>query len=137
MTFEALLDQAIAMLKKHRRVSYRALQRQFRLANDDLALLTEELTAIQRLAVDQDGVMLVWTDASAAPESDAQREPETTRHVQVLLPAVILLLQHDRRVTYRTLKAVFALDDRLLADLRRELAFKHFAVDEDGTGLVS
>jgi DNA segregation ATPase FtsK/SpoIIIE-like protein len=52
VTFDALLDQAVAMLKKHRRVSYRALQRQFQLEDDDLALLTEELSAIQRLAVD-------------------------------------------------------------------------------------
>jgi hypothetical protein len=80
--------------------------------------------------------MLVWTGASADLESDTQHEPAATRHVQVLLPAVILLLQHDRRVTYRTLKDIFSLDDRLLADLRQELAFKRLAVDEDGAGLV-
>jgi hypothetical protein len=36
MTFEELVDQAIAMLERRGRVSYRALKRQFQLEDDVL-----------------------------------------------------------------------------------------------------
>src|SRR5215510_12344541 len=68
MTFEEILDQAIAMLQRRGRLTYGTLKRQFQL--DDAALddLKNELIKGQRLAVDEDGVVLVWTgDASNAP----------------------------------------------------------------------
>jgi class 3 adenylate cyclase len=84
MTFEEILDQAIAMLQRRGRLTYGTLKRQFQL--DDAALddLKNELIKGQRLAVDEDGVVLVWTgDASnAAPTSSpparsADRAPLT------------------------------------------------------------
>jgi hypothetical protein len=61
MTFEEILDQAIAMLQRRGRLTYRTLQRQFQL--DDAALddLKHELIYGQRLAVDEEGRVLVWT----------------------------------------------------------------------------
>src|SRR5262245_58855236 len=52
MTFDAILDQALTMLQRRGRVTYRTLKRQFQL--DDAALddLTHELIAGQRLAAD-------------------------------------------------------------------------------------
>ena len=38
MTFEEMLDQALAMLQRRGRVSYRALQRQFALDEDALTI---------------------------------------------------------------------------------------------------
>jgi hypothetical protein len=67
MTFEELLDQAIAMLQRRGRVTYRALKRQFNLDDDYLEDLKAELIQGQRLAVDEDGAVLVWigsTDVS-------------------------------------------------------------------------
>ena len=63
MTFEEILDQAIAMLQRRGRVTYGTLKRQFQL--DDAALddLKNELIAGQRLAVDEQGNVLVWTGA--------------------------------------------------------------------------
>jgi hypothetical protein len=61
VTFNEILSQTIAMLHQHGRVSYRALKRQFALADDVLADLTYELTEVQQLAVDQDGTVLVLT----------------------------------------------------------------------------
>ena len=60
MTFEELLDQAIAMLQRRGRLTYRALKRQFNLDDDYLEDLKAELIQGQRLAVDEDGAVLVW-----------------------------------------------------------------------------
>ena len=72
MTFEEILDQAIAMLQRRGRLTYGTLKRQFQL--DDAALddLKNELIKGQRLAVDEDGVVLVWIgDASNAPPTSS------------------------------------------------------------------
>ena len=76
MTFEEMLDQAIAMLQRRGRVTYRTLKRQFQLDDDVLEDLKEELIYGQRLAVDEDGRVLVWTGgASAPPGADAVPPP--------------------------------------------------------------
>jgi Adenylate and Guanylate cyclase catalytic domain len=67
MTFDELLDQAIAMLQRRGRVSYRALQRQFQLDDAYLQDLTTEIVEVLQLAVDQDHTMLVWTGGPSAP----------------------------------------------------------------------
>jgi hypothetical protein len=61
MTFEEILDQAIAMLQRRGRLTYGTLKRQFQL--DDAALddLKNELIEGQRVAVDERGNVLVWT----------------------------------------------------------------------------
>ena len=46
------------------------------------------------------------------------------------------LLQQQGKLTYRTLRRQFALDDETLEDLKEELLFSHPVVDEDGRGLV-
>src|SRR5712692_571063 len=68
MDFVAVLDQVIALLRQRDRLTYRTLQRQFQ--PDDAALedLKEELIFGQRVAVDEDGRVLVWTgDPSTTP----------------------------------------------------------------------
>ena len=64
MTFEEILDQAIAMLQRRGRVTYRTLKRQFQLDEDALEDLKDELIEGQRLAVDEEGSVLVWTGAA-------------------------------------------------------------------------
>ena len=63
MDFVAVVDQVIALLRQRGRGAYRTLQRQFQL--DELALedLKEELLYGWRLAVDEDGRVLVWSGA--------------------------------------------------------------------------
>jgi class 3 adenylate cyclase/predicted ATPase len=90
MTFEEILDQAVAMLQRRGRLTYGTLKRQFQL--DDAALddLKNELIEGQRLAVDERGNVLVWTggtdvsphitppgpQSGAPPDtSDAHRTP--------------------------------------------------------------
>jgi class 3 adenylate cyclase/tetratricopeptide (TPR) repeat protein len=75
MHFEESLDQAIAMLQRRGRVTYRALKRQFNLDDAFLEDLTVELIKGQRLARDEDGEVLVWTGAAAPPAAPAPTPP--------------------------------------------------------------
>ena len=70
MTFEEVVDQALAMLQRRGRVTYRLLKRQFDLDDEALEDLKLELIKGQRLAVDEEGEVLVWTGAGGTiPES--------------------------------------------------------------------
>ena len=71
MTFEEILDQAIAMLQRRGRLTYGTLKRQFQLDDAALEDLTNELIKGQRLACDEDGEVLVWTGDTATPVSPA------------------------------------------------------------------
>ena len=61
MDFYTILDQVIDLLRQRQRVTYRALQRQLGCDDAYLADLTAELIDAQRLAVDEEGKVLVWT----------------------------------------------------------------------------
>jgi hypothetical protein len=61
MTFEDLLDQAMAMLQRRGRLTYGTLKRQFQLDDAALEDLKDELIHGQRLAADEDGHVFVWT----------------------------------------------------------------------------
>jgi class 3 adenylate cyclase/predicted ATPase len=67
MTFEELLDQAIDMLRRRGRVTYRALKLQFHLNDETLDVLKDELIHGQQLAIDEDGRVLVWVGPSVTP----------------------------------------------------------------------
>jgi Adenylate and Guanylate cyclase catalytic domain len=71
MTFEELLDQAIDLLQRRRRLTYRALKRQFGLDDAVLEDQKEELIYGQRLAVDEEERVLVWTGENAALPPDS------------------------------------------------------------------
>jgi hypothetical protein len=60
MTFEELLDQAIAMLQRRGRVTYRAPQHQFALDEDILADLKVELLYAHPQVRDDAGQELLW-----------------------------------------------------------------------------
>ncbi len=75
MTFYEMLEQVIALLQRHGRLSYRALKVDFDLTDDRLDLLKEELIDIQQLAVDQDGRMLVWTGGVETQPESTSTEP--------------------------------------------------------------
>ena len=67
MTFEDILDQAMSMLQRRGRLTYRTLQRQFQLDDAALEALKEELIDAQRLAVDEEGRVLVWSGVTLSP----------------------------------------------------------------------
>ena len=71
MTFEEILDHAIAMLQRRGRLTYGTLKRQFQLDDAALEDLKNELIEGQRLAVDERGNVLVWTGDTAAAAAPA------------------------------------------------------------------
>src|SRR5215831_8032523 len=87
MTFEEILDQAIAMLQRRGRLTYGALKRQFQLDDAYLEDLKAELIEGQRLAIDEEGRVLVWTGRAdmsplATPPPPQLGPPPTTSDVQ-------------------------------------------------------
>jgi class 3 adenylate cyclase len=77
MTFEEILDQAIAMLQHRGCVSYRTPTLQFHLDEESLEALKEELIEVHHLAVDHDGSMLVRAgDARTTPVSPSPQRPQ-------------------------------------------------------------
>jgi hypothetical protein len=135
MTFEEILDQAIAMLQRRGRLTYGTLKRQFQLDDASLDDVKHELVEGQRLAVEEEGRVLVWTGAPGVPAPDARRWV-AERHFQAMLAAVMWWLQRERRVTYRTLTHLLGLHDTFLQEIREELTFRRLVMDEDGKGLV-
>jgi hypothetical protein len=71
MTFEEIVDQALAMLQRRRRVTYRALQLQFTLDDAALEALKEEILFSQSQVVDEGARGLVWVGGVPPP---AQQE---------------------------------------------------------------
>jgi hypothetical protein len=59
MDFYSLLDDVLELLRRRGRVTYRALKRQFHLDDEVLDELKEELIKAQRVAVDENGDVLV------------------------------------------------------------------------------
>ena len=77
MTFKEILAQVIDWLQQDKRLSYRALKRQFALDDDYLDDLKAELIEARRVALDEDGRVLVWTGdtAPAAATPSVAAEP--------------------------------------------------------------
>jgi hypothetical protein len=65
MTFEEILDQAVAMLQRRGRIAYSALKRQFDLDDAYLEDLKDALV-FGHPVVDEDGRGLVWTGETEA-----------------------------------------------------------------------
>src|SRR5215468_3102523 len=76
MTFEEILAQAIAMLQRRGRLTYSTLKRQFQLDDAALEDLKNELIKGQRLAVDEDGDVLVWTGGTAVSPTTTPQAPQ-------------------------------------------------------------
>src|SRR4030095_15334304 len=87
MTFYEVLEQVRELLQRHGRMSYRALKRQFELDDAYLDDLRAELVEVQRVAVDQDGTMLVWTGDASAAQAPPAPAPAPERAPRAHMPA--------------------------------------------------
>jgi hypothetical protein len=113
MTFEEILDQAIAMLQRRGRLTYGALKRQFQLDDAYLADLRAELIDAQRLAVEEQGNVLVWTGGTAsvaapvsAPEPVQVQAPLT--YTPPHLTEKILAVRHGLEGERKQVTVLFA-----------------------------
>jgi len=84
MEYDAILAQVLALLQQEQRLSYRVLTRRFQLDEGLLEDLKEDLIYAKKLAVDEDGRVLVWTGHPATvavplslPVLDPARAPLT------------------------------------------------------------
>jgi hypothetical protein len=83
MGFYDVLDQVLDLLRRRGRVTYRALKREFNLDDAFLEDLKEELIYGQKLAVDEDGKVLIWI-GSTEPASVPSSTPATTQEREPL-----------------------------------------------------
>src|SRR5215470_12437981 len=79
MDFDALLDQALAMLQRRGRLTYRTLKLQFQLDDEHFGALKEELLYAYPQVKDDEGRGLVWAEPEAlGAVPGSQRPPVQT-----------------------------------------------------------
>src|SRR6266571_4099192 len=76
MTFDDILSQVLTLLKRQGRVSYRALKLRFNLDDEYLDVLKEELIDAQRIALDEEGRILVWVGDTKGTAAAASEPPQ-------------------------------------------------------------
>ena len=74
MIFEEILAQVREQLQREGRVAYRILKRRFDLSDDDLEDLKADLIDAKRLAVDEEGKVLVWVGEGTQKERNGETE---------------------------------------------------------------
>ena len=84
--FAEVLAQVIDLLAREERLSYRALKLRFHLDDEYVEGLKEEIIYAKRLAVDEEGRVLVWTGDAGAPPQSIPPAPQTV-HYPHALPA--------------------------------------------------
>jgi class 3 adenylate cyclase len=87
MTFDDVLAQVLELLQRDKRVSYRALKRRFDLDDDYLEDLKDEIIKAKRLAIDEEGSVLVWigeipsvSEPTTVPPTPAPVPSSATEH---------------------------------------------------------
>src|SRR5262249_39031683 len=117
MTFEEILDQALDMLRRPGRGTYGTLKRQFALDDAYVADLKEAMLYADSHVVDDAGRGLRWT---GEPLSAAQRAFKGVGRFYGEAGVLWLggaLLQHEGRVSLRTLRQVVGFDEGKLGDV--------------------
>jgi len=66
MDYDAVLSQVLDLLQREQRLSYRVLKRRLHLDDDVLEDLKEDLIYAKKVAVDEDGRVLVWTGGTSS-----------------------------------------------------------------------
>src|SRR5690348_6241742 len=79
MDYDAVLAQVLALLQQEQRVAYRILKRRLQLDDETLEDLKDDLIYAKKLAVDEEGRVLVWTGgtSSASPTASPMPSPAT------------------------------------------------------------
>src|SRR2546422_9122687 len=75
MDYDTVLALAIALLQQEQRVAYRVLKRRLQLDDETLEDLKDDLIYAKKLAVDEDGRVLVWTGGTSSAPLTASPVP--------------------------------------------------------------
>ncbi len=76
MTFDEILNQVRGLLEREGRVAYRILKRRFSLTDDDVEDIKADILDAKRLAIDEDGKVLVWAGKGVNGETDKRGKGE-------------------------------------------------------------
>src|SRR5262249_28099652 len=87
MDFSTIRTQVIELLQREGRVAYRVLKLQFQLDDDTVAALQDDLIYAKRLAMDEDGRVLVWTGGADTPSSPS---PSVSHAPQPIMTEALL-----------------------------------------------
>ena len=78
MDYDAVLAHVLDFLQREKRLSYRILKRRFGLDDNDLEDLKEDIIYAKKLAMDEDGRVLVWTGGTDLTPATAPCAPQPT-----------------------------------------------------------
>src|SRR5262245_32700038 len=113
MDYHAVVTQVLALLQQEKRVAYRVLKRRLQLDDELLEDLKDDLIYAKKLAVDEDGRVLVWTGGTSRAPRTTPSEPQavpSTVH-QESSPAQAQMASavpsHDSDVARRQLTVLF------------------------------
>jgi class 3 adenylate cyclase len=144
VTFDEVLARVLELLQRETRVSYRALKRRFDLDDAYLEDLKAEIVDAKRLAVDEDGKVLVWTGAAAsvppppmAPAREQERVPlsYTPQHLADKILTFRSALAGERKqvtVLFCDLANSTALAERIGPEAMHALLNRFFELALDG-----
>ena len=125
MTFDEVLTQVLELLQREKRVSYRALKRRFDLDDEYLEDLKDEMIKAKRLAMDEEGSVLVWTgDTQTVSAQSDQRLHQPAAQQQPSLPVTPLSTAPSPDAERRQLTVMFCdLVERFVSPLYSMLKF--------------
>src|SRR5262249_16266304 len=76
MTYDEVLTQVLELLQRDQRIAYRVLKRRFGIDDAYVDDLKADLIKAKRLAVDEDGEVLVWTGKGINGETEKRGKGE-------------------------------------------------------------
>jgi class 3 adenylate cyclase/predicted ATPase len=76
MDYNIVFEQVRALLQREKRLAYRVLKRRLQLDDDLLEDLKDDLIYAKKLAVDEEGKVLVWAGGASAPSAPVPTPPE-------------------------------------------------------------
>ena len=79
MDYDAVLIQVLDLLQREQRLSYRVLKLRLQLDDNLLEALKEDLIYAKKLAMDEDGRVLVWTGGMSSAPPTASPVPPPAR----------------------------------------------------------
>src|SRR5262249_20611343 len=144
MTFDEILMQVAELLQRDGRVAYRVLKRRFSLDDEYIEDLKPDLTDAKRVAIDEDGKVLVWTGVSPVPGSNfpvSSSQPLTPRTQQPIAYTPSHLAERIR-AEQAALEARGAIDGErktitaLFADIKGSMALMEDLDPEEARSII-